>query len=139
VIVYVDTSVLLRLALGEPDPLTTWANAERAMSSELARVEALRTIDRARISHSLADDVVSERRAVVLRLLDGLDLVALDSAVLVRSAEPFPTALGTLDAIHLSTALMARDQHPDLVFATHDRALATGARAVGFQVVGAPT
>ena len=138
-IVYVDTSVLLRLALGEPDPLTPWATAERAMSSELARVEALRTIDRARVSHALADDVVSERRAGVLRLLDGLDLVALDAAVLVRSAEPFPTALGTLDAIHLSTALMARDQHPDLVFATHDRALATGARAVGFHVVGAPT
>ncbi|MEO6011613.1 MAG: PIN domain-containing protein [Vicinamibacteraceae bacterium] len=138
-IVYVDTSVLLRLALGEPDPLSAWTTAERAMSSELARVEALRTIDRARISHTLADDVVSERRAGVLRLLDGLDLVALETAVLVRSAEPFPTALGTLDAIHLSTALMARDQHPELVFATHDRALATGARAVGFRVVGAPT
>jgi predicted nucleic acid-binding protein len=138
VIVYVDTSVLLRLALGESDPLTAWVSAERALSSELARVEALRTIDRARVSHALADDVVSERRAGVLRLLDGLDLVALDAAVLVRSAEPFPTALGTLDAIHLSTALMARDQHPELVFATHDRALATGARAVGFRVVGAP-
>jgi predicted nucleic acid-binding protein len=137
VIVYVDTSVLLRIALGEPDPLTTWATAERAISSELARVEALRTIDRARISHALADDLVAGRRAGVLRLLDGLELVALDAAVLSRSAEPFPTALGTLDAIHLSTALLARDEHPDLVFATHDRSLATGASAVGFRVVGA--
>jgi predicted nucleic acid-binding protein len=136
VIVYVDTSVLLRLALGEADPLATWVTAERAISSELARVEALRTIDRARISHALADNVVAERRAGVLRLLEGLDLVALDAAVLGRSAEPFPTALATLDAIHLSTALLARDEHPDLVFATHDRALATGARAVGFRVVG---
>jgi predicted nucleic acid-binding protein len=136
VIVYVDTSVLLRLALGEPDPLTLWATAERAISSELARVEALRTIDRARVSHALPDEFVSARRAGVLRLLDGLELVALDAAVLGRSAEPFPTALGTLDAMHLSTALLARDELPDLVFATHDRALATAARAVGFRVVG---
>jgi predicted nucleic acid-binding protein len=137
VIVYVDTSVLLRLALGEPEPLATWATADRAISSELARVEALRTIDRARISHRLPDEAVAGRRAGVLRLLDGLELVALDAAVLGRSAEPFPTALGTLDAIHLSTALLARDEHPDLVFATHDRGLATGAHAVGFRVVGA--
>lgn len=137
-IVYVDTSVLLRLALGEPDPLPAWASAERAIASELARVEALRTIDRARINHQLADTLVAERRAGVLMLLDGLDLVSLNAAILSRSAEPFPTALGTLDAIHLSTALLARDEHPDLVFATHDLALATAARAVGFRVLGAP-
>jgi predicted nucleic acid-binding protein len=137
-IVYVDTSVLLRLVLGEPEALTTWATAERAISSDLTRVEALRTIDRARISHALADDVVAARRAGVLRLLDGLALVTVDAAVLNRSAEPFPTVLGTLDAIHLSTAILVRDEHPDLVFATHDRALATGARAVGFRVLGAP-
>jgi predicted nucleic acid-binding protein len=137
VIVYVDTSVLLRVALGEPDPLSSWRAVELAMSSELARVEALRTIDRARITHALADDVVAERRAAVLGLIDGLELVALDAAVLGRSAEPFPTSLGTLDAIHLSSALLARDAHPELAFATHDRGLATAARAVGFQVLGA--
>lgn len=137
-IVYVDTSVLPRLVLGEPEALATWATAERAISSDLARVEALRTIDRARISYGLGDDLVSARRAGVLRLLDGLELVTVDAAVLNRSAEPLPTALGTPDAIHLSTALLARDEHPDLAFATHDRALATGARAVGFRVVGAP-
>jgi predicted nucleic acid-binding protein len=138
VIIYVDTSVLLRVALGEPDPLTTWPTTERAITSELARVEALRTIDRARISHALPDDAVSARRAGILSLLDGLELVAVDAAVLSRSAEPFPTVLGTLDAIHLATAILVRDEHADLVFATHDRALAIGARAVGFRVLGAP-
>ena len=137
-IVYVDTSVLLRLALGEPHPLAAWAITERAMSSELVRVEALRTVDRARINHALADDVVAERRAAILELIDGLELVALDAAVLGRSAEPFPTALGTLDAIHLSSALLAREAYPELAFATHDRGLAIAAQAVGFQVPGAP-
>jgi predicted nucleic acid-binding protein len=138
VIVYVDTSVLLRLALGELDPLPAWATTERALSSELVRVEALRTIDRARINLVLADAVVAERRAAILGLIDGLELIAVDAAVLGRSAEPFPTALGTLEAMHLSSALLAREAHPELAFATHDRGLAIAARAVGFQVLGAP-
>lgn len=136
-IAYVDTSVLLRLALGEPEPLSTWTVIELAMSSELARVEAVRAIDRARIAHALADEVVADRRAAILGLIDGLQLVALDAAVLGRSAEPFPTSLGTLDAIHLSSALLAREAYPELAFATHDRGLGTAARAVGFQVLGA--
>jgi hypothetical protein len=43
-----------------------------------------------------------------------------------------------LDAIHLSTALAWRDaRNTDLTMATHDTALATAARAVGLQVIGA--
>ena len=46
-------------------------------------------------------------------------------------------AFGTLDAIHLATALRWRE-HSDggIVMATHDVALATAARACGLAVVG---
>jgi hypothetical protein len=46
--------------------------------------------------------------------------------------------LGTLDAIHLATALAWREAAgvEDLVMATHDLALATAARASGLRVVG---
>jgi predicted nucleic acid-binding protein len=135
---YVDTSVLLRIALGERDPLRSWRSIDVAVASELVRVEALRTVDRARFALSLPDVLVAERRSNVLELVDGLRLVPVDASVLARSAEPFPTALGTLDAIHLSSALFAREEFPDLAFATHDRALAVAARAVGFRVLGAP-
>jgi len=138
VIVYLDTSVLLRVALGEPERLRAWPSIQTGISSELVRVEGLRTIDRARINFALPDAVVAERRSNVLGLLEALQLVPIDAAVLTRSAEPFPTALGTLDAIHLSSALLAREVHPDLAFATHDRGLATAARAVGFRVLGSP-
>jgi hypothetical protein len=41
--------------------------------------------------------------------MDGLrlqgDLVLVERPVLARASEPFPTPLGTLDALHLSTAL----------------------------------
>jgi uncharacterized protein len=136
--VYVDTSVLLRVVLGEPGVLAEWTAIDMAVASELTRVEALRTIDRARILVHLPDEEVAFRREGVLAILGGIHVAGLNAAVLERAADPFPTLVRTLDAIHLATALLVRAEHDDLVFATHDRQLAIAARSVGFQVVGAP-
>lgn len=71
-------------------------------------------------------------------LLDGFTFVPVDDRILRRAAEPFPTALGSLDALHLASALAARSAISDLVFATHDRELGLAARSVGFEVLGVP-
>lgn len=105
------------------------------MSSELIRLECLRTIDRARLRRRIPDGEIAERRGAVLTRLEGFDLVRVGERVLERAAEPFPTMLGSLDAIHLATALLARGKRSDLAFATHDAELATAARAVGFRVL----
>jgi hypothetical protein len=48
-----------------------------------------------------------------------------------------PTELGTLDAIHLASALLWKDAvGADPVMVTHDRALALGAQAHGLKVLG---
>lgn len=135
-IAYVDTSVLLRIVLGEPKRLREWRSIDSPLSSELIRVEALRSIDRARVLLHLEDPEVAERRAGVLQLLSGFRLARVDSRVLARAADPFPTLIRTLDAIHLATADLARRSTKDLVFATHDRELGIAARALGFRVVG---
>ena len=108
------------------------------MSSELLRLECLRTIDRARIRERLADAEVAERRAAILEHVDSFELIRLDTRVMERAAEAFPTTLGSLDAIHLASAVLARADEPDLALATHDGQLATAARAMGFRVLGAP-
>ena len=134
---YVDTSVLLRVALGQADALPEWRQIDRGVTSVLARVEGLRTLDRLRLRARLADAEVARRRAIILQLLDSLELVEVDSLVLDRAAQPQPTELGTLDAIHLATALLWREAvHAELVMASHDVALATAAQAHGFRVVG---
>ena len=135
-IAYVDSSVILRIVLGQPDPLDAWSRIERAVASELVRVECLRTIDRARLAGLLGDDEVAVRRSGLLDLLDGMELVGLEAGILGRAADPFPTSLGTLDALHLATALAIRDELPAMSFATHDRSLANAAAAVGFEVHG---
>jgi predicted nucleic acid-binding protein len=80
---------------------------------------------------------MATRRAAILALIAALELVEVDSVVLDRAAQPMPTELGTLDAIHLATAILWKDvTHADLIMATHDTALALGARAHGLRVVG---
>lgn len=134
--VYVDSSVLLRVILGEPEPLSSWGRISHAVSSELIRLECLRTIDRARIQLRLTDDAVSRQRANVMEAIEGFSLVPLTTAVLHRAAEPFPTLIGSLDAVHLASALLVREQYDELLFATHDQGLGLAARSMGFAVEG---
>ncbi|MDX2060376.1 MAG: type II toxin-antitoxin system VapC family toxin [Gemmatimonadales bacterium] len=137
-IAYLDASVVLRLVLGEPGLLAQWTTVERAVASALTEVESLRTLDRMGRRGALSVGDIAERRGAVFRLLEACEVVDVTRAVLRRAAEPFPTPLGTPDAIHLATALAWRDATGDaLVLATHDRELATAASAMGLTVVGA--
>lgn len=133
---YVDSSVLLRIVLGEPGRLREWGRIRSAYSSVLIRLECLRTIDRARLVRQLSDTAVATQRARVLEQIDGLSLVAIDDTVLARAADPFPTSLGSLDAVHLTTALRLQHLVPELMLATHDEELGLAARAVGIPVIG---
>lgn len=132
---YVDASVLLRVVLGEDSPLASWHEIS-PVSSDLIRVECLRVIDRAQAAFRADDSTSSNQRAAILTALSTFGLTPVSGSILERAADPFPTALGTLDAIHLAAALHLRDEYPALSFATHDRELATAARAVGFEVQG---
>ena len=54
-----------------------------------------------------------------------------------RAGETFPSVVGTLDAIHLATALSIREIETVDLLLTHDSQLATTARSLGFEVMGA--
>jgi len=137
VIAYVDASVLLRVALRQPNALTEWRQIQQGVSSALVMTESLRTLDRLRLRANLTDVEVASRRATILALVGSLELVEIDAIVLERAAQPMPTELGTLDAIHLATALLWKEMSGvDLAMATHDGALALGAQAHGLRVVG---
>ncbi len=136
-IAYLDSSVVLRIVLGQPGHLQEWKRITTGVASGLIEVECLRTIDRLHLAGHLTADATAVRREAVYLVMEALELVELTSAVLHRAAQPMPAPLGTLDAIHLATADMWRESRgTELTFATHDRALALGARATGFRVVG---
>lgn len=137
-IAYLESSVLLRLVLGQPGALREWRALERGATSALTEVECLRTLDRLRIADQLSETVVAERREAVYRILDTLAIIELTRPILSRAAQPLPMSLRTRDALHLASALAWREGvAPDGVMATHDARLAQAARALGLATVGA--
>jgi hypothetical protein len=66
-----------------------------------------------------------------------LSICPLTEAILQRASETFPTLIGTLDAIHLATALAVRQFEAVDLLLTHDGQMATAARTLGFTVPGA--
>lgn len=133
---YLDSSILLRVVLGEPQRLPEWSRITAAVTSEIARVECLRALDRLRLAGGMGDRELARRRATMLDLLGGIETVRLNRAVLDRASDAFPTQVRTLDAVHLASALLVRARAPALRFATHDAELATAALAVGLRVIG---
>jgi predicted nucleic acid-binding protein len=137
VIAYVDASVLLRVALRQANALREWRTIERGVASGLILTESLRTLDRLRLRSRLSDEEVATRRSTILAIVESLEVVEVEPRVLERAAQPMPTEIGTLDAIHLATALLWQETTGTrLVMATHDEALGLAARAHGFAVVG---
>jgi len=134
---YVDTSALLRLVLREVGALDELRSYDALVSSELIAVESCRTIDRLRLQGSLTTEEAVIRLRAVTEWLEAIDLVLLRPLVLSRASEPLPMPLGTLDALHLATALIWRDRMGSpLTVATHDTALGLAAQAFGFDVRG---
>lgn len=136
-IAYLDASVILRRVLGQADSLNEWPQLVQGVASALAETECLRTLDRLRLTESLTDSSIATRREAVYRLMEAIEVIDISAAVLTRAAQPLPTTLGTLDAIHLASAMLWQERSGQaLVLATHDRALATAARASGLFVIG---
>jgi predicted nucleic acid-binding protein len=134
---YLDTSALLRIVLREPGALDDLRSSESLVASELIAVESARTIDRLRLLGALSADEASSRARLVNQWLEAVDLVLLQPSVLSRASEPMPEPLGTLDTLHLATALIWRDRvGPLTTLATHDVALGSAARTFGFDVRG---
>ena len=133
---YVDTSVILRHLLGQPKALDL-SQAQGAFSSEIMGVEARRAIDRLRLQSALDDEAVAQAHQELARMEKSIGYLLLTRSVLSRAALPMPTLVKTLDAVHLASALLLQERRREtLTYATHDRQQATGARALGFSVLG---
>jgi predicted nucleic acid-binding protein len=137
VIAYIDSSVILRIVLNQPLQLAEWRTIVTGVTSSLAEVECLRTIDRLSVMGRQSPADAAARREAAHRIIEAVEVIALAPSVLRRAAQPSPVPLGTLDALHLASAESWRDANgKELAFATHDRELAQAARATGFRILG---
>jgi predicted nucleic acid-binding protein len=135
---YVDSSVIARIALDEPGKVDGLAQFSDLATSELTQVELRRVLDRYRLATQVTDDhliKVGDKIELIKKTMTSLNLT---KAVLLRAGHPLPVALGTLDAIHLASALIWQDvvTKPVTVI-THDAQLAKAARMMNLEVHGA--
>lgn len=131
---YVDASSVLDWLLAGRRP-EGWSGPEIVVSSELLRVELFRVLDRNRLAGDLDDAELAARTDLARDFLARCHLIQISGAVLDRAAAPYRTAIGTLDAIHLATALLWQEENDELLlFLTRDRQLATAAVACGLDV-----
>lgn len=134
--VYLDTSVVLRVLFREPDPVMRWGAWDEAWASRLWLTEALRTVDRLRLGNGLTDRQVAALRGQIDVVHGALHVIPVTESILERAGGAMPTVVGTLDAIHLASALVIRESVPVDLFLTHDEGLGIAARSLGFAVQG---
>lgn len=135
--VYLDSSVVLRWLLHQANSLPQWGMWSEVYASTLLRVEILRTIDRLRLENIITDKMRAEITLQIEDLCKAMHFIPLGEHILERASQPFPTILGTLDALHLATALELRDRKKiHLTFLTHDAQLGMAAQSMNFTIQG---
>jgi predicted nucleic acid-binding protein len=132
--VYLDSSIVIRRILNQPDALRPFEWSKGA-SSELLIVEMWRTLHRLRANGKLNAEQFAAAQAEANQYAASIELIPVSPLVLARASGPFEAPIATLDAIHLSSALLWREHtRKPLLFLTHDRQLATAAVLSGFKV-----
>ncbi len=126
---YLDSSVLMTHLMQESDLRDSLSIEGEWISSEITEIECRRTLDRVRLQEQLPEEELAERLSELQLLLDSIQIVRVNAAVLKRAKEPFPTVVRSLDAIHLATAQLAKASF----FLTRDRQQAVAAKAIGLK------
>jgi predicted nucleic acid-binding protein len=135
VIVYLETSALLRWLLGTPDEahvLEVLRRCERVIASRLTALEARRALLRCLQDRTL-DDVATARARTLLEAAQA-DWTVMDivEPVCYRAEERFPAEpIRALDAIHLATALRFRETLGVVAMLSYDRRVRDNWRALG--------
>lgn len=138
-IAYLDSSIFLRIVLSQPNPLREFKTIELAIVSRVFKLEVLATLNRLFLDKQLTSDQLAQASIKTHALYDSCEVVPLNEQVLLRAEENYPVPLGSLDAIHLASALLykhARVESERFFFLTHDLRLARAAQNAGLTVLG---
>jgi predicted nucleic acid-binding protein len=132
---YVDSSVYLRVLLGQPGAMRLERGAS-TFTSAITRLEARRLLFRLHGKGKFGDAELATHLAALDAALQIATIVPCDQAILDRAGIPLAEPLGALDAIHLASALQAQQMSSDrLSLFTHSIELAIAARAAGLLAV----
>lgn len=124
--VYIDTSALGRVLLDEPDKSAikdALDSFDQVTASRLLRIE----LRRVGLKRGLLDRAEA--------LLADIALIPLEDQILTATETLTPASVGTLDAIHLATAVQLTKAGKLNALMTYNKGLAAGAREHGITVL----
>ena len=138
-LVYVDTSIIVKTYLHEPDSKEAIALLSRltVATSEITELELCTTLHAAARARALSKGALERLLRQVERDRNSWYRLALTAAVLDRAREIVAShPLRTLDAVHCASAMVfAEAALHDVAFATSDRRQREAAVALGFSCV----
>ena len=131
-IVYLDSSFVIRRLLGIGEPAEFWGKWEKAYASTLMRTECCRAANKLRLDGKIDDAGRARLGAWIETVCNTVTQIPVTDAVLKRAAEAYPVSVGTLQAIHLATLQELEAVHGvKCVLASDDDGLVSAASALG--------
>ena len=138
---YAESSAVLSWLLGEPAGAVVreaFAAAAVVVASDLTLVECDRVLIRAAVTREIPETEAARRRALLEKTAAHWHLLRVDRDVVERTRRSFPgEPLRTLDALHVSSALTARQALPGLALLSLDQKVRESAAGLGFRVLPA--
>jgi predicted nucleic acid-binding protein len=137
-VVYAESSAVLSWVLNEPGQqavLDELSGAERVVTSVITVVECSRALVRARATRRLKAAEELAALHVLNELARTWDVLDISEDVASRARETFPhEPIRTLDALHLSTALVFAEAFGTVRVLSLDERVRMNATALGFSV-----
>jgi predicted nucleic acid-binding protein len=137
--IYIESSAILAWLLGEQQAgmvISTINQAETAVTSVLSIIEVERALNRAECSQVITAGQIQAARGMMERAKAGWILMEISEEVRIRAGRQFPIEpVRTLDAIHLSTALIFMRVFPDLKLLSLDNRILQNAQPLGIALL----
>lgn len=101
---------------------TLLSEADLVIASDLTLIECDRVLICAITTEQISEGQVSDRRAMLARVSEYWTVFRVDSDIVARARQPSPhEPIRTLDAIHLASAIVARNLVPEIQLLTLDK------------------
>ncbi|HUF92146.1 MAG TPA: type II toxin-antitoxin system VapC family toxin [Candidatus Limnocylindria bacterium] len=114
------------------------SRAELVLASDLTLIECDRILIRRQAAGGLSGADAMGRHGALVAAARRWSLMRIEGDVIERARRPFPVEpVRTLDALHLSSALVASAWVADLALLSLDERVRTAARALGLPIVPA--
>ena len=136
---YVESSAVLAWLLGERwarGAVGSLAEASLVVTSELTMIAVERGLLRAMRDGRLTEGKKADATSVLRRSGEAWTVLEIGDEIAARAKRPFPQEpVRTLDAIHLASALAARESVGPVAVLSFDDRIRRSARELGFEVV----